>query len=89
MNLSSLARREKRLKDWSEFLATEVHDEELCRRTSLALQQYRNLLTKCWENGEVGEEDETQLQSAERELEELNEEARMTVVPRDQRGSSR
>ena len=85
MELSSLARKQKRIKDWSTYLEEHVFDEGLKRRTSETLQQYRNLIAKCWEQERISESDELHLVSLERELEELNEEARMTIVPKRQR----
>ena len=78
MDLSRLAARQKRLKDWTAFL-DQVHREELRVEILDTLKLYRNQLAKCWEQETVPQEDYKHLFDLERELERLNEKARVTV----------
>jgi hypothetical protein len=81
MNLATIAAKQKRVKDWSEALETMVQDSDLREKTRLVLKQYQNLLMRCWDAQLVSDSESAQLQDLERELERLNEVARMTVVP--------
>jgi len=80
MDLSQLAAKQKRVKDWSNFLENEVQPSDLKGRTASKLKEYRNLLARCWQDQEISEKDELAILSLERDLVRLNEEARMRVV---------
>jgi len=80
MKLSQLAAKQKRVRDWSQFLETQVQPDDLKVRTSSRLKEYRNLLARCWQEQVITEKDEFAILSLERELVKLNEEARVRVV---------
>jgi hypothetical protein len=87
MDLTRLAAKQKRLNSWRDFLESggaQVLD--LRSRTLAALNQYSDLLEKCWEasnssyTNPINPEHLSQIEDLERQLEELNEEARLSVV---------
>ena len=82
MELSALAAKQKRLKDWLESLTDMVQDESLRQTTLATALRYKNLLVRCWERQCVGEREVEEIMDLERQLEKLNELARMTVVPK-------
>ena len=82
MGSAPLARRQKRLQNWRNFLKEEVEDPTITNRTTKLLDQYQTVITRCWEAEAISAGDELELTSLERELEELDELARMTVGPR-------
>lgn len=81
MKLSSLASKQKRAKDWEEFVKTEEVSEELCARTVEAVRDFRAVLARCWEKREITEADAAEIADRERRLEILNEEARLVAKP--------
>lgn len=78
MKLHSFAEKQKRLKSWTTFSQTEVHDESLRLKFVDTLKLYRNLMARCWEQEKITEEDVVELEDLERRLESLNEQARQT-----------
>ena len=82
MELSSLAAKQKRLKDWREGLAYMVQDERLRQKTSEAVDKLSAVLVRCWENQAISEKDAADIVDLERQLERMNELARMTVIPK-------
>ena len=81
MELKLLAKKQKRLLFWTEFVESEVHDEQVRHETLATLKEYRELLARCWEAEAVSEDSQAQLEDLERKLEALNELARTTVTP--------
>lgn len=81
MLLKEIATKQKRLKDWKDWLEHETQDPQIRRLTGDALKEYSDLLFRCWELGQISAADGTKLQDLERKLEQLNEEARLRVVP--------
>lgn len=81
MDLARISARQKRYRDWEEYLSepSNVQTDELRSRITNTLQEYRSVLTSCWENSSVNEADEHKLQDLERELDRMHEEARLTV----------
>lgn len=82
MQLSDLAAKQQRLKTWLRYLDTEVQSEELHQRMKDTLQSYRTALARCWKTEKITDQDRDEIQDLERQLEELDEEARMVVVAR-------
>ena len=80
MELPRLAAKQKRYKDILEFTTNEVQDPAL--RTALlnTLAQYRLALAECWKRGTVSGEDSTRIDSTERELENLHNDARLRTA---------
>ncbi len=79
MELKTLSRKQKRLQDWSKVLSSEMGDDDVRLALSDELKLYRNLIAKCWEVGEVSEDDEVAIGSLERKIEQLAEEARLVA----------
>jgi hypothetical protein len=77
MELSALARAQKRLKFWRDFVSNTT-DLSLRGEVNQLLDQYEDLIFGCWERGAFNEQDHLRLQTLERELQSLNEAARMT-----------
>lgn len=69
MNLERIAGKQKRLRTWLDLLEEFTGDEATRLEFQNNLKSYRNLLSKCWENGAVTEEDEATLDDLERSLE--------------------
>ena len=81
MELSLLAAKQKRVKDWAAFVAQGgVQDAHLKSEVVSTLDQFKKLLAKCWEAKKIDAADEAQIKDFERRLEQLNESSRMTVV---------
>ncbi len=79
-DLSRLAAKQKRLKDWSRFTKQEVVDAGLRSTIDASLKQFRDALATCWDAGSVSEEMAKHIENLERSLEELNEAARLKVT---------
>ena len=77
MDLRSLTRKQKRLKDWTNFLEQEVVDDATRVSLTNELKNYRNLLAKVWEEERVSEEDEASIDDLERRIEQLADDARL------------
>lgn len=80
MELSALAAKQKRIQAWSTLLDSEVDEAGLKSRFSSALDRYRATLVRVWKSGKISPQDEHELTDLERQLEQLDEEARLTVV---------
>ena len=81
MDLSLLAAKQKRIKDWNDFVAEGgVQDARLKSEVVSAIDRFKKVLVKCWEEQKISPEDEQMIRDCERKLEQLNEESRMTVV---------
>ena len=79
MDLATLTTKHKRFQDWSKFLQSELLSESLRLRTEDTLKAFRNVLAKCWESENVTPEDAQHIEDLERQLEQLNEEARLVA----------
>lgn len=82
MELSSLAAKQKRVKDWREGLSFMVQDESLRKKTKEQIQRLEAVLLRCWESQAITEKDALEIADLERQLERANELARVTVVPK-------
>ncbi len=83
MDLRQLAAKQKRIAFWRGYL-TEIQDRTLRAATSQRLHLFSEILARCWSSQSVSTADAEQLLTLERELESLNETARITVVGRAQ-----
>lgn len=81
MSLKELSVKQKRLKDWKYWLEHETQDPEIKQQTAQTLKSYSELLFNCWDKGEISQGDHAKFEDLERKLEQLNEEARLRVVP--------
>ena len=86
MDLSRLADKQKRLADWSRY-CEQILDNQLRERTKSTLERYRAVLVQCWKNDKVSDSDALSIRDLERQLENLNELARMTVTAVSHSGS--
>ena len=77
MDKTRLAACQKRLKTWQEFLDSHYVADNVRTKTIDLMKEYRNLLTKCWENDAISSNDLESLTNLERRLESLNEHARL------------
>lgn len=77
MNNTRIAARQKRYRDWLEFTNANLQDADLRSHTLNVLAQYKDGIRRAWE----GENNEELLESLERSLESLNNEARLRVGP--------
>jgi hypothetical protein len=80
MELTELARKQKRAIDWEQFLKAQVDSGPIRTSTGQALHQYRQILARCFESSQISMADQSQLENLERQLEELNERARLVVA---------
>lgn len=81
MELRGLARKQKRLKDWTQFLESAVKRDEIRVQMTETLKLYRNLLAKVWESEAVSEEEDASIQDLERKLDQLAGDARLEAQP--------
>ncbi len=79
MELSALARYQKRIIDWSTFLEAGVPDAALKNQIVSRLSELKKLVAQCWSEGSVSTQAQASLCDLERQLEALNEEARLRV----------
>lgn len=77
MDLSRLAAKQKRYKDLLAFTDQEVAIPFLKPHLLAALANYRSALAACWKKQSCGGDDLRNLDSIERELEKLHNEARL------------
>ena len=80
MELTELARKQKRAIDWDQFLKAQVDNGPIRTATSQTLHQYRQVLARCFESSQISTADQSQLENLERQLEELNERARLVIA---------
>lgn len=79
MDLSTLAAKQKRVRDWSEFLFTDGLDESLRLELGTTLELYKKVLVSCWERQTISADDQRLMASYERQLEELNDRVRLSA----------
>lgn len=77
MDMTSLTSKQKRLNDWMLALKEPFPTDALRLKVEDTLKLYRNVLAKCWEANALTSEDEATIEDLERQLEELNNEARL------------
>lgn len=82
MQLSELARKQKRLIDWMEFTNTEVGNPELKTKVLTTLAEFGRVLTHCWQQKEISPEMAAKISDYERRLEQLNDDVRLQVKGR-------
>lgn len=81
MELSELAKKQKRIKDWADFIADGgVQDAGMRAEITSILGEFKKALARCWEAKQISDADALLIADYERRLQQLNEEARMTVV---------
>lgn len=77
MELARLAAKQKRYMDILHFTQTEVRDQGVKPNLLRVLAEYKQALTKCWSNGAAAAESAATLESIERQLETLHNQARL------------
>lgn len=77
-NLARLAAYQKRLLNWRNYNSSEVKDSNIKSDTSKLISRFSELLMQCWEEKALSKEDEFKIMDLERQLEQLNEEARLS-----------
>lgn len=83
METASLAAKQKRANDWSAFIAEGgVQDPTLRQTFEARLTTFRAVLKRVWEAGTVSSTDAAEIADLERQLTQLDEEARVRVVGR-------
>ncbi len=81
MELQRLAAKQKRYHDIKDFAENEVKDPLVRAHLLEALQSYRRALAQCWSKQAVNEEDVREVDSIERTLESLHNDARLLAHP--------
>lgn len=79
MELSRLPAKQKRYNDWLAFTNNELEDQKLREPTLALLAQFHAALARCFANSTVSDADAAEIADLERQLEQLNQEARMRV----------
>jgi hypothetical protein len=82
MDLKRLAAKQKRYNDWLRFTNEELQDLTLKPTIMGRLSDYKKALAACWSKGAATPDDESLISSLERDLEQLNNEARLRVPGR-------
>lgn len=81
MELSQLASKQKRARDWQRFIdGGGCPDKGIAAQTQDLLVEFRATLSQAAFEGAVSKEIEAKIVDLERRLEQLNEEARMTAA---------
>jgi len=80
MELPRLAAKQKRYKDILEYTSNEVQDPTVKAALLKTLAQYRLALAEFWKHGAVSGEDAARIDSTERELEKLHNDARLRTA---------
>jgi hypothetical protein len=89
MDIATLAAKQKRANDWSEFIAHGGAQDPVVRRAiEERLATFRGALKRVWEAGSIGAADAAEIADLERQLVQLNEEARVRVVGRQTASNS-
>ena len=73
----SIAKKQKRLFDWNKTLEKINTEQNIKTPLKDKLKLYRNLLAKCWEKESCTDDEEVEILSLEREIEQLVEETRL------------
>lgn len=83
MDLATLSAKQKRANDWANFIAAgEAHDPMIRAAIEQRLTAFRGALKRVWEAGNFSAADEATIEDLERQLVQLNEEARVRVIGR-------
>ena len=77
MELPRLAAKQKRYMDILHFAQTEVHDSAVKPNLLKVLAEYKGALAKCWTEGATTPENVAAIESIERQLEALHNQARL------------
>jgi len=89
METATLAAKQKRAKDWSDFIAAGGAQDPVVRRAiEERLATFRAALKRVWESGSINEADAAEIADLERQLVQLNEEARVRVIGRRTSGDT-
>ena len=79
MELYQLAAKQKRARDWQRFLDEgETSDKPIINQTKELLEEFRSALSQAAQAGAISPELKAKIIDLERQLEQLNEEARLT-----------
>lgn len=83
MDMSRLAAKQQRLKYWRKIQedTEQVQSPELADKFRSKISSYMEIINSWWSKQSISEVEQADLTSLERELEELCEVARMTVIP--------
>jgi|GEM_PF-1256061 len=81
MELQRLAAKQKRYQDIKNFAQHEVQDTLLRSELDKTLQSYKRALADCWSKQTVSAEDALHIDSIERTLDNLHNEARLRARP--------
>jgi hypothetical protein len=81
MELQRLAAKQKRYQDIKTFAEHEVKDPLVRTHLLEALQSYRRALAQCWNKQTISTEDALAVDSIERTLESLHNDARLLAHP--------
>jgi hypothetical protein len=81
MELQRLAAKQKRYHDIKNFAQHEVQDALLRSELDKTLQSYKRALADCWSKQTVNAEDVLRIDSIERTLDNLHNEARLRARP--------
>lgn len=82
-DFSWLAARQKRIKTWQDFNQHETQDPSIRSATEEKLSLLSNALLKVWDSRCLTPEELANIDNLERQLEQLNEEARLRVVAKE------
>ena len=83
MDLATIAAKQKRANDWGAFVADGgAQDKTIRAAIEDRLAQFKAALKRVWEAGAVSSDDAAVITDLERQLVQLNEEARIRVVGR-------
>lgn len=79
MELSRMAAQQKRVHYWRELLQHGMNDAKLRERFSKTLEALQKLLSDIWDRGKVESSDKAHLEALTREIEQMEEESRLSA----------
>ncbi|MCB0311104.1 MAG: hypothetical protein KDD42_07705 [Bdellovibrionales bacterium] len=81
MQLAVLGQKQKRLRTWQNYLECERLPEPILSATREYLNEYAQIIFRCYETAQISDSDSKRFENLERILEDLNEQARLSPSP--------
>lgn len=81
MEIKDLASKQARVKFWREFIKTERVPDSIKVKTESLLKLFTETISKVYNSGSINSSDIITIEDLERQLEDMNELARMSIKP--------
>ena len=77
MDISQLSAKQKRYREWKEFLNNASVPEKVKKSLEISLNEYGRFIVQVWDAGTITTDDDAHMQNIERQLEMLNDSVRL------------